>query len=159
MRRSDGAIRLDRLHQDPATLQVSGRISNLDLADKVGLSATPCMQRVKRWRRQATRRLRRAAQIDKPPPIQWCSPRSRCATTVATTSQVRARHPDPAAAPLLPGDRRLRPLAQFSRDIRLPDGDEDMLDATWGSKYFATSHQAGERSVGYPLAALLPSQD
>ena len=49
MRRSGGTIRLDRLDiKILATLQLSGRISNLDLADKVGLSATPCMQRVKR---------------------------------------------------------------------------------------------------------------
>ena len=49
MRRSGGTIRLDRLDiKILATLQVSGRISNLDLAEKVGLSATPCMQRVKR---------------------------------------------------------------------------------------------------------------
>ena len=49
MRRSGGTLRLDRLDiKILATLQASGRISNLDLADKVGLSATPCMQRVKR---------------------------------------------------------------------------------------------------------------
>jgi Lrp/AsnC family transcriptional regulator, regulator of ectoine-degradation genes len=44
-----GTIRLDRLDlKILATLQASGRISNLDLAGTIGLSATPCMQRVKR---------------------------------------------------------------------------------------------------------------
>src|SRR5260370_10986875 len=50
MKRSGGsAIRLDRLDvKILATLQTAGRISNLELADTVGLSATPCMQRVRR---------------------------------------------------------------------------------------------------------------
>jgi hypothetical protein len=44
-----GTIRLDRLDlKILATLQTAGRISNLELADKVGLSATPCLQRVRR---------------------------------------------------------------------------------------------------------------
>jgi DNA-binding Lrp family transcriptional regulator len=44
-----GAIRLDRLDlKILATLQGAGRISNLELAETVGLSATPCMQRVRR---------------------------------------------------------------------------------------------------------------
>ncbi|MGD9883896.1 Lrp/AsnC family transcriptional regulator [Reyranella sp.] len=47
--RGGGTIRLDRLDlKILATLQAAGRISNLELADKVGLSATPCMQRVRR---------------------------------------------------------------------------------------------------------------
>jgi DNA-binding Lrp family transcriptional regulator len=50
MKRSGGStIRLDRLDlKILATLQTAGRISNLELADTVGLSATPCMQRVRR---------------------------------------------------------------------------------------------------------------
>jgi DNA-binding Lrp family transcriptional regulator len=50
MKRNGGnAIRLDRLDlKILATLQTAGRISNLELADTVGLSATPCMQRVRR---------------------------------------------------------------------------------------------------------------
>src|SRR5215470_2043852 len=49
MRRSGGTLRLDRLDiKILATLQVAGRISNLDLSEQVGLSATPCQQRVKR---------------------------------------------------------------------------------------------------------------
>ena len=44
-----GTIRLDRLDlKILATLQASGPLSNLDLAGTIGLSATPCMQRVKR---------------------------------------------------------------------------------------------------------------
>ena len=47
--RGGGTIRLDRLDlKILATLQTAGRISNLELADTVGLSATPCMQRVRR---------------------------------------------------------------------------------------------------------------
>ena len=42
-------IRLDRLDlKILATLQTAGRISNLELAETVGLSATPCQQRVRR---------------------------------------------------------------------------------------------------------------
>src|SRR5260370_7593521 len=50
MKRSGGsAIRLDRLDvKILATLQTAGRISNLELADTLGLSATPSMQRVRR---------------------------------------------------------------------------------------------------------------
>jgi DNA-binding Lrp family transcriptional regulator len=48
MKRS-GTIRLDRLDlKILATLQTAGRISNLELAETVGLSATPCTQRVRR---------------------------------------------------------------------------------------------------------------
>jgi DNA-binding Lrp family transcriptional regulator len=47
--RGGGTIRLDRLDlKILATLQTAGRISNLELADTVGLSATPCQQRVRR---------------------------------------------------------------------------------------------------------------
>ena len=42
-------IRLDRIDlKILATLQTSGRMSNLELAGTVGLSATPCLQRVRR---------------------------------------------------------------------------------------------------------------
>lgn len=47
--RGGGTIQLDRLDlKILATLQSAGRISNLELAEKVGLSATPCAQRVRR---------------------------------------------------------------------------------------------------------------
>lgn len=49
MTRKIGGLKLDRLDiKILAMLQGSGRITNLELANKVGLSATPCMQRVKR---------------------------------------------------------------------------------------------------------------
>lgn len=49
MKRGGGTIRLDRLDlKILATLQTAGRISNLELAETVGLSATPCIQRVRR---------------------------------------------------------------------------------------------------------------
>src|SRR5262245_25478630 len=35
-----------------AALQADGRLSNVDLADKVGLSASPCLRRVKRLERE-----------------------------------------------------------------------------------------------------------
>jgi DNA-binding Lrp family transcriptional regulator len=48
-RGGSGTIRLDKLDlKILATLQSAGRISNLELAGTVGLSATPCIQRVRR---------------------------------------------------------------------------------------------------------------
>ncbi len=42
-------IRLDRIDKHILQLmQANGRISNLELADRIGLSATPCSRRVKR---------------------------------------------------------------------------------------------------------------
>ncbi len=42
-------LRLDRLDlKILATLQATGRITNLELAETIGLSATPCLQRVRR---------------------------------------------------------------------------------------------------------------
>ncbi len=42
-------IKLDRIDKHILNLmQVNGRISNLELAEQVGLSATPCARRVKR---------------------------------------------------------------------------------------------------------------
>ena len=32
-----------------AELQADGRLSNVELADKIGLSPSPCLRRVKRW--------------------------------------------------------------------------------------------------------------
>lgn len=47
--RKKGSLKLDRLDvKILASLQAAGRTTNLELARKVGLSATPCMQRVKR---------------------------------------------------------------------------------------------------------------
>jgi DNA-binding Lrp family transcriptional regulator len=47
-RAADG-VRLDRLDlKILSALQVDGRITNLKLADLIGLSATPCLQRVRR---------------------------------------------------------------------------------------------------------------
>lgn len=43
------SLRLDRLDlKILATLQAAGRITNLELAETIGLSATPCLQRVRR---------------------------------------------------------------------------------------------------------------
>jgi DNA-binding Lrp family transcriptional regulator len=48
-RRGGSTIRLDRIGlKILATLQTAGRISNVELPDAVGLSATPCLQRVRR---------------------------------------------------------------------------------------------------------------
>ena len=44
-----GALRLDRIDLQIMTqLQLNGRITNLELAGKVGLSPSPCLMRVKR---------------------------------------------------------------------------------------------------------------
>jgi len=46
---ADAKIELDRIDQKIlALMQANARITNLELADKVGLSATPCLRRVKR---------------------------------------------------------------------------------------------------------------
>ncbi len=39
-------------HQIVVALQADGRLSNVDLADKVGLSPSPCLRRVKRLERE-----------------------------------------------------------------------------------------------------------
>jgi Lrp/AsnC family transcriptional regulator, leucine-responsive regulatory protein len=39
-------------HRIVAALQADGRLSNVDLADKVGLSPSPCLRRVKRLERE-----------------------------------------------------------------------------------------------------------
>ena len=50
-----GGPRLDRIDLKILTqLQQSGRITNVELADAVGLSPSPCLTRVKRLERLAT---------------------------------------------------------------------------------------------------------
>ena len=44
---------LDRIDRNILSeLQKNGRLSNIDLANKVGLSASPCLERVKRLEAQ-----------------------------------------------------------------------------------------------------------
>src|SRR6056300_1228975 len=46
---ADAKIELDSIDQKIlALMQANARINNLELTDKVGLSATPCLRRVKR---------------------------------------------------------------------------------------------------------------
>lgn len=52
MKDSDGAVRLDQLDlKILAKLQTDARITNQELAEAVGLSPSPCLQRVKRLER------------------------------------------------------------------------------------------------------------
>lgn len=51
--RKEVVRQLDRIDRNILrTLQENGRISYVDLADRVGLSTTPCMERVKRLERE-----------------------------------------------------------------------------------------------------------
>ena len=167
MRRSGSTIRLDRLDiKILATLQVSGRISNLDLADKVGLSATPCMQRVKRMEQAGyIAGYGALLEIDK-----------LAANLVVFTEITLRNHrrddflkfergiqeiPQILHCFLVTGGYDY--LAQFiARDIHdYQTVIEDMLDRDLGiEKYFSyVTIKQVKRSAGYPLAALLPNQD
>jgi predicted transcriptional regulator len=72
-------------------LQNDGRISMKDLAEQVGLTVTPCIERVRRMERDGvitgyTRASIRACSARR----CWCSSRSRSATRAATCSSSSA---------------------------------------------------------------------
>jgi DNA-binding Lrp family transcriptional regulator len=167
MKRSAGAIRLDRLDlKILATLQGSGRISNLELAETVGLSATPCMQRVKRM--EAAGYIRGyGAQLD----IDRI-----CANLVVFTEITLRNHgredflrfergieeiPQVLNCFLVTGGYDY--LAQFiARDILdYQTVVESLLDRDLGvEKYFSyVTIKQVKRSAGYPLASLVPPPD
>jgi len=167
MRRSGGTIRLDRLDiKILATLQLSGRISNLDLADKVGLSATPCMQRVKRMEAAGyIAGYSALLEIDK-----------LAANLVVFTEITLRNHRRDDFLKFERGIQEIPQLlhcflvtggydylAQFiARDIHdYQTVIEDMLDRDLGiEKYFSyVTIKQVKRSAGFPLAALLPDQD
>jgi DNA-binding Lrp family transcriptional regulator len=167
MKRSAGAIRLDRLDlKILATLQGSGRISNLELAETVGLSATPCMQRVKRM--EAAGYIRGyGAQLD----IDRI-----CANLVVFTEITLRNHgredflrfergieeiPQVLNCFLVTGGYDY--LAQFiARDILdYQTVVESLLDRDLGvEKYFSyVTIKQVKRAAGYPLASLVPPPD
>lgn len=167
MRRSGGTIRLDRLDiKILATLQVSGRISNLDLAEKVGLSATPCMQRVKRMEAAGyIAGYGALIEIDK-----------LAANLVVFTEITLRNHRRDDFLKFERGIQEIPQLlhcflvtggydylAQFiARDIHdYQTVIEDMLDRDLGiEKYFSyVTIKQVKRSAGYPLADLLPNPD
>ena len=165
MKRGDGgAIRLDRLDlKILAALQASGRMTNLDLAQAVGLSATPCLQRVKRM--EAAGYIRGyGAELDI----------DRLASSITVFTQVMLRNhrredflrfergiqdiPHILNCFLVTGGYDY--LAQFiARDILdYQLAVESLLDRDLGvEKYFSyVAIKQGKRSSGYPLALLMP---
>ena len=167
MRRSGGTIRLDRLDiKILATLQLSGRISNLDLADSPTLSATPCMQRVKRMEAAGyIAGYGALIEIDK-----------LAANLVVFTEITLRNHRRDDFLKFERGIQEIPQLlhcflvtggydylAQFiARDIHdYQTVIEDMLDRDLGiEKYFSyVTIKQVKRSAGFPLAALLPDQD
>jgi len=167
MKRGGGAIRLDRLDlKILATLQEAGRISNLELAELVGLSATPCMQRVRRM--EAAGYIRGyGAQLD----IDRI-----CANLVVFTEITLRNHrrddflrfergiqeiPQIVNCFLVTGGYDY--LAQFiARDIQnYQTTVESLLDRDLGiEKYFSfVTIKQVKRAAGYPLADLLPQPD
>ncbi len=167
MKRGGGAIRLDRLDlKILATLQEAGRISNLELAEMVGLSATPCMQRVRRM--EAAGYIRGyGAQLD----IDRI-----CANMVVFTEITLRNHrredflrfergiqeiPQILNCFLVTGGYDY--LAQFiARDIHdYQTAVESLLDRDLGvEKYFSyVTIKQVKRGAGYPLADLVPQPD
>jgi DNA-binding Lrp family transcriptional regulator len=166
-RRDTSAIRLDRLDlKILSTLQTAGRISNLDLADTVGLSATPCMQRVRRM--EAAGYIRRYAaelEIDR-----------ICRTIVVFTEITLANH---RREDFLKFERGIQDIPQLLNCFLVTGGYdylaqfiaqdihdyqttvESLLDRDLGvEKYFSyVTIKQVKRSQGYPLADLLPNPD
>ena len=165
--RGGGAIRLDRLDlKILATLQAAGRISNLDLANKVGLSATPCMQRVRRME---------AAGYIGGYGAQLAIDRI-CRNIVVFTEITLSNHrredflkfergiqeiPQILNCFLVTGgyDYLVQFIAQDIHDYQTTV--EDLLDRDLGvEKYFSyVTIKQVKRSQGYPLAVLLPEPD
>jgi DNA-binding Lrp family transcriptional regulator len=166
MKRGVGGIRLDRLDlKILATLQASGRISNLDLAEAVGLSATPCMQRVRRM--EAAGYIRGyGAQLDI----------DRICTNLIVFTEITLRNhrredflkfergiqeiPQILDCFLVTGGYDY--LAQFiARDIHdYQTTVEGLLDRDLGvEKYFSyVTIKQVKRNAGYPLASLVPQE-
>lgn len=166
-RSSSGAARLDRLDvKILAALQAAGRVTTLELADSVGLSATPCMQRVKRLEAAGyIRGYGALLDIDR-----------LCANLVVFTEVTLRNHrredflrfergiaeiPQILNCFLVTGGYDY--LAQFiARDIL--DYQmivEDLLERDLGiEKYFSyVTIKQVKRSAGYPLAQLLGPPD
>jgi DNA-binding Lrp family transcriptional regulator len=159
--------RLDRLDlKILATLQEAGRITNLELAETIGLSATPCLQRVRRLEAAGyIRGYGAALDID------------RLCSTIAVFTEITLRNhgredflrfekaledvPQILAAYLVSGGYDY--LVQFiARNIlEYQSIVESLLDRDLGiEKYFSyVVIKQVKRSQGYPLAALAPPSE
>jgi DNA-binding Lrp family transcriptional regulator len=159
-------IRLDRLDlKILATLQTTGRISNLELAETVGLSATPCQQRVRRL--EAAGYIRGYdAQLDI----------DRICSNIVVFTEITLRNhrredflkfergietiPQILNCFLVTGGYDY--LAQFiARDIHdYQTVVEDLLDRDLGvEKYFSyVTIKQVKRAKGYPLSELVPQE-
>jgi DNA-binding Lrp family transcriptional regulator len=168
MKRSVGTtIRLDRLDlKILATLQAAGRISNVELADKVGLSATPCMQRVRRMETAGYIR-GYGAQLD----IDRI-----CRNVVVFTEITLGNH---RREDFLKFERGIQDFPQLLNCFLMTGGDdylaqfiahdisdyqaivEDVLDRDLGvEKYFSyVTIKQVKRSAGYPVAELVSSAE
>jgi DNA-binding Lrp family transcriptional regulator len=155
--------RLDRLDlKILATLQATGRITNLELAETIGLSATPCLQRVRRLE-VAGYIKGYGAELDI----------DRLCSTIAVFTEITLRNhgredflrfeqtiqdvPQIVAAYLVSGGYDY--LVQFvARNIlEYQSVVESLLDRDLGiEKYFSyVVIKPVKRSRGYPLAALV----
>ena len=166
-RGGSGTIRLDRLDlKILATLQTAGRISNLELADTVGLSATPCMQRVRRMEAAGyISGYGARLEIDR-----------ICSNVVVFTEITLRNHKREDFLKFERGIQQIPQLlncflvtggydylAQFvARDIHdYQTTMEDVLDRDLGvEKYFSyVTIKQTKRSAGYPLADLIQPPD
>ncbi|HEV2675393.1 MAG TPA: Lrp/AsnC family transcriptional regulator [Aliidongia sp.] len=162
-----GAIRLDRLDlKILATLQTAGRMTNLELAETVGLSPTPCLHRVKRM--EATGYIRgygAALDVDR-----------LCSNILVFTEITLRNH---RREDFLRFERGIQDmphilncflvtggydyLAQFiARDILdYQNAVESLLDRDLGvEKYFSfVTIKQVKRSGGYPIALLVPEAE
>jgi DNA-binding Lrp family transcriptional regulator len=160
----DMSPRLDRLDlKILATLQEAGRITNLELADTIGLSATPCLQRVRRLEAAGyIRGYGAALAID------------RLCATIMVFTEITLRHhrredflrferaiqavPHILDAYLVSGGYDY--LVQFiAKDILdYQSVVESLLDRDLGiEKYFSyVAIKQVKRSAGYPIAVLMP---
>ena len=158
---------LDRLDvKILATLQRSGRITNLDLAGAIGLSATPCLQRVKRLEAAGyIRGYGAALDID-----------LLCANVVVFAEMTLRQHrredflrfeagildvPQILNAYLVTGgyDYLVHVIARDMLDYQAVV--EALLDRDLGiEKYFSyVAIKQVKRGAGYPLASLVPPED
>ena len=166
-RGGSGTIRLDRLDlKILATLQSAGRISNLELAETVGLSATPCIQRVRRMEAAGyISGYGARLEIDR-----------ICSNVVVFTEITLRNHKREDFLKFERGIQQIPQLlncflvtggydylAQFvARDIHdYQTTMEDVLDRDLGvEKYFSyVTIKQIKRSVGYPLADLVQPPD
>ena len=163
----DMSVRLDRLDlKILATLQRAGRITNLELAETIGLSATPCLQRVRRLETAGYIRSY-GAELDI----------DRLCTNIVVFTEITLRNhsredflrfektvqgiPQILNAYLVSGgyDYLVQFIARNILDYQAVV--ESLLDLDLGiEKYFSyVAIKQVKRSQGYPIAVLVPSPE